>query len=131
MNNLAKQQELNQALELVKSKQQDDLRIDFDRAYKEIQQKNKPIEIIFQGKTFHVPQSMTTKVELYLQDCMVDGVIPDDKMMGLIERIFGQEFIDTMREADVESSAVSQQIIAPILSRWWNRKVKHVDEKKL
>jgi len=99
--------------------------IDFDRAYEEYQNKNKPIKIKFKGRTFNIPASVPTQFYVfYLRNCIrnengkqiVD--IPTDKMPEFIKLMFGEEFYEFIIQNEIEFEFVIGKMASGILEKW-------------
>lgn len=99
--------------------------IDFDRAYEEYQNKNKPIKIKFKGRTFSIPASVPTQFYVfYLRNCIrnengkqiVD--IPTDKMPEFIKLMFGEEFYEFIIQNEIEFEFVIGKMASGILEKW-------------
>lgn len=123
MNNSAKteherRQELNQALELVKSKQQDDLVIDFDQAVEEYRQKNSPIKIKFGGRYYEAPRDAPADVMMFIIRNTEGGAMSDEDLHRFMGMVLGQEFLDALAKSNVPLKLVGDKVTTRIFEEW-------------
>jgi hypothetical protein len=121
--------QLDDALAKVKANQEESLVIDFDSAESTIAD----IEIRAFGKVFTTPSQPSAKVSMFLVRNTKQGVMSDEHTFELLEKIFGDGFLDAMADSNRPLADVVSGILTPVMEQWGFQGTKHVadDEKKV
>lgn len=116
--------ELNQAVEQVKAKQQEELVIDFDKSCKE----EKQIKIVFEGQEFFVGTEPTTEVAMFL--IRKGKELSDPDTIHLFNMIFGEAFMDVLGKSKRSFKSVVNGILLPVMEQWGYGGTEYKEEKK-
>jgi len=121
---------LNQAHKQLIDEQENQLLVDFDAAYDEWKAKEKPLTVKFKGKTYPVPSRQPFAYSLFisrhtkrkydhkLKREVPQLFIPEDKAEEYVRLMFGEKFLQAMKESDVEVDFVMDKI-APEIHKMW------------
>lgn len=120
-------QYLDKQEEILKTHQEEDLLIDFDKAIEEHETLLKPYLVKFNGKIFKVPREMPFDFSVFFfRFCYrkVKGKvimdIPEEKIIKFIELMFGNEMLQSLESGKtrVGMDFVFKELAMPIMKKW-------------
>lgn len=121
---------LERAQEQMTAEQEADLASDYDAAYDEWKNKQKPYLVKFLGRVFKVPRNQPFAYALFISKHtkkrydkekgreVVELVVPDHLGEEYIRLMLGEEFVEALSKSDVDIGYVFQHIVPDIHAMW-------------
>lgn len=113
-----RQKFLDQKAEQVAESKKEELLVDFDEAYQEYKNKEVPLVVRFMGEKFEVPRKRPVGVTVWTARKQTEGAISDDQYYTLLQKIFGERFIQKMEECDAPLEFVTKNVMEPLYKKW-------------
>lgn len=115
---------LNEGEQQVIREERQALTLDFDQAYREYEQKNKPILIKIKGRVFKLPGKVPVSYMVWYFKTVKDNngkfVIPKEESIEFMSKVFGPELMLFLKNQNLSYEFVSEKMLPEIMDKWYD-----------
>lgn len=121
--NLRRLKILEEGEQVVKKEERQALSLDFDQAYREYEQKEKPLLIKIKGRVFKLPGKVPVSYMLWYFNNIKENngkfFLPKEETPQFMAKVFGPELMQFIKSQNMSYDFVSEKMLPDIMDKWY------------